>query len=135
MSRKTAREVAMMLTYEKMFGCDDNYYEVLEKSGIIEEPTEADIAYATAVVEGVQNNIEEIDRRIEGASKDWTVSRMPKVDLSIMRNAAYEVLFIEEISDAISINEAVELAKIYCDDKSPKFINGLLGQLVRNKDS
>ena len=57
MSRKTAREVAMMQTYEKIFGCDDTYVDVLEKSGIAEEPTKADIDYAASIVDGVHANL------------------------------------------------------------------------------
>lgn len=131
MSRKTAREVAMKLTYEKMFGCDDTYQDVLEKSGIIDEPSEADVAYAGSVVKGVQDNLEEIDKQIEIASVSWTIDRMPKVDLSIIRNAVYEMLFVDDIPAAVTINEAVELAKVFCDEKSPKFINGLLGKVSR----
>ena len=131
MSRKTAREVAMKLTYEKLFGCDDTYRDVLEKSGIIEEPSEADIQFADEIVNGVQQNLSSIDEKISGAAVGWTIERMPKVDISILRNAVYEMLFSEGTPVAVAINEAVELAKVYCDEKSPKFINGLLGKIAR----
>lgn len=133
MSRKTAREVAMLLTYEKIFGCDDTYKDVLEKQGIDEEPTTADVKYALNIVNGVQDHIKEIDCSIELSAKGWLVSRMPKVDLSILRNATFEIIYDESMDDAISVNEAIELAKIYCDESSPKFINGVLGGIVRNK--
>ena len=132
LSRKTAREVAMMMTYEKLFGCDDTYNDVLEKSGILDEPSAADIEYASRIVNGVQANLDLIDEKIEQHSADWKISRMPKVDLSILRNAAYEIIFDNDMDNAITINEAVDLAKIYCDTRSPKFINGVLGSLSRS---
>lgn len=120
-----------MLTYEKIFGCDDTYHEVLEKSGIAGEPVKADVTYATNLVDGVQKHIEKIDKAISDSAIGWTLERMPKVDLSILRNAAYEILFDRNIPNAVAINEAVELAKTYCDDGSPRFINGCLGRIAQ----
>lgn len=124
----------MKLTYERMFGCDDTYKDVLEKSGISEEPTDDDIRFAGTIVEGVQANIDRIDAVIAEAAVGWTVERMPRVDLSILRNAVYEICFSCEVPPAVAVNEAVELAKIFCDDKSPRFINGLLGKVVRSAE-
>ena len=121
----------MKLTYEKMFGCDDTYREVLEKSGIDEEPSEEDIRFAGEMVEGVQSRLDEIDAAIASAAVGWTVDRMPRVDLSILRNAVYEILFAHTAPPAVCANEAVELAKVYCDAKSPSFINGVLGTIIR----
>ena len=123
----------MKLTYEKMFGCDETYNEVLMQSGIEEEPTEADIRFADDIVGGVQAHLAEIDAIIQGASVGWTVERMPKVDLSILRNAVYEIRFGGQVPPAVAVNEAVELAKAYCDERSPRFINGLLGTVVRTQ--
>lgn len=133
MSRKTAREVAMMLTYEKIFGCDDTYKEVLEKQGIDGEPASDDVEFALGIVNGVQEHLEEIDIKIGACAKSWPISRMPKVDLSILRNAVFEIIFDDNMDDAVSVNEAIELAKVYCDEQSPKFINGVLGGIVRDK--
>lgn len=121
-----------MLTYEKIFGCDDTYHEVLKKSGIAGEPVKADVAYATNLVDGVQKHIDKIDETISEAAIGWTLERMSKVDLSILRNATYEILFDRNIPKAVAINEAVELAKIYCDEGSPRFINGCLGRIANS---
>lgn len=67
-------------------------------------------------------------KQFRKAAIGWTLERMSKVDLSILRNATYEILFDRNIPKAVAINEAVELAKIYCDEGSPRFINGCLGQ-------
>lgn len=122
-----------MLTYEKIFGCDDTYKDVLEKQGIDEEPIAADVEFALSIVNGVQEHLEEIDNLIETGANSWSILRMPKVDLSIMRNAVFEIIYDDNMDDAISVNEAIELAKVYCDEQSPKFINGVLGGIVRNK--
>lgn len=123
-----------MLTYEKIFGCDDDTYkDVLEKQGIDGEPAAADVKFALDIVNGVQEHLEEIDNLIEVGAKNWPISRMPKVDLSILRNAVFEIIYDANMDDAISVNEAIELAKVYCDEQSPKFINGVLGGIVRNK--
>lgn len=131
MSRRTAREVAMKLTYEKLFGCDDTYKDVLEKSGITEVPSDADIEYAENIVKGVGDNIEAIDEVIMKYAEGWSICRMPRVDLSILRNAVYELTFTNDIPHAVTINEAVELAKMFCGEKSPGFINGILGRIAR----
>lgn len=125
----------MKQTYEKLFGCDDTYAEILEKSGIDETPTSADIEFAQSIVSGVQNNLEAIDEIIASASVGWSVERMPRVDLSIIRNAVYEICFDTAVPHAVAANEAVELAKTYCDAKSPKFVNGLLGKVIRSRGS
>ena len=82
----------------------------------------------------LKDNLEYIINRYEELrlqySNNWSVNRMPKVDLSILRLAICELIFIQEIPSKVSINEAIELAKLYCDDKAPKFINGILGSVV-----
>lgn len=78
----------------------------------------------------LKENHTKIDELINKHAKNWSISRMAKVDVSILRLAICEILFVEEIPSKVAINEAVELAKIYCDDKTPKFINGILGSIV-----
>ncbi|WP_250673192.1 transcription antitermination factor NusB [Paraclostridium ghonii] len=89
-----------------------------------------DLKYADKVVKSFQENKENIDSLINKYAKNWTINRMAKVDLAILRLAICEILYVFEIPTKVSINEAVELSKLYCDDKSPKFINGILGSVV-----
>lgn len=89
-----------------------------------------DLKYAGEVVKSLQENKENIDSLINKYAKNWTINRMAKVDLAILRLSLCEILYILEIPTKVSINEAVELSKLYCDDKSPKFINGILGSVV-----
>ncbi len=72
-----------------------------------------------------------IDIYIEKYAKEWTVDRMSKVDLAILRLAMFEILYREDIPYSVSINEAVELAKKYSSEKSSSFINGILGNFIR----
>ncbi len=72
---------------------------------------------------------EGIDNTIKANLKEWTMDRVSKVDLSILRLAVCEILHIEDIPSNVSINEAVELAKKFSDDQAPKFINGVLGNV------
>ncbi len=90
--------------------------------------------YATDVLDAVIKNIENIDFTIEATAKNWEKSRIAKVDLAILRLAIAEILYIEETPNKVAANEAVELAKIYCDDKSPKFINGILGSVIDGQE-
>lgn len=98
--------------------------ENLEISDVVDKE------YMENVCTFVQENNERVSELISKYAKNWTIDRMPKVDLAILKLAICEILFIEEIPNKVSINEAVEMAKLYCDDKTPKFINGILGSVV-----
>lgn len=98
--------------------------ENLEISDVVDKE------YMENVCTFVQENNERVNELISKYAKNWTIDRMPKVDLAILKLAICEILFIEEIPNKVSINEAVEMAKLYCDDKTPKFINGILGSVV-----
>ena len=89
-----------------------------------------DRKYLNEMVKNVELNKSTIDELISKYAKNWTINRMAKVDLAILRLAVCEILYVPNIPTKVSINEAIELAKLYCDDKSPKFINGILGSVV-----
>ena len=87
--------------------------------------------FAVELVEGTTSHLEVIDELLQNTSKNWKLHRMPVVDLSILRCAAYEILYLSDIDPATSINEAVEIAKIYSTPDSPKFINGVLDNIEK----
>ena len=99
------------------------------------EPGAADRAYITRVLDGVVNHLDELDSEIEAASRDWRVERMPKVDLTILRMATWEILHEEDVPGSVAINEAVELASRYSEPASGRFINGVLGTILRKKEA
>ena len=76
-------------------------------------------------------NIEEIDSMINAVSDGWSTSRMAKPDLAISRVAAAEILYADDVPQAVAINEAVNLSKLYGTEQSPKFINAVLGKIVK----
>ena len=127
MSRKTAREVAMKLAFARLFGGEDTYEAILEKSGIEEKPTEDDMNYSDEVLCGIEEHSAELDEKIAELAIGWSVERMPKVDLSILRVALYEMMYMDKIPSSVSINEAVELAKRFDTEDSYTFVNGVLG--------
>ncbi len=85
--------------------------------------------FTTQLVEGTAAHLTVIDDLLQNASQNWRLHRMPVVDLSILRCATYEILYVNDIDPATSINEAVEIAKSYSTPDSPKFINGVLDNI------
>lgn len=87
--------------------------------------------FATQLVEGTTAHLEAIDALLQDTSKNWKLHRMPVVDLSILRCATYEILYLSDVDTAVAINEAVEIAKSYSTPDSPKFINGVLDNIQK----
>lgn len=94
---------------------------------------EVDMGYIIRLLKGIQDNEKKIDETIEKYLSNWKLNRLAKVDLAILRLATYEILFEENIPNKVSINEAVELAKKYGEDKSPAFINAVLDKIVKEQ--
>jgi N utilization substance protein B len=91
--------------------------------------------YAVTVVEGVQRHRERIDELLATYAQGWTLDRMPAVDRVVLRIGAWELLFNDEVPDAVAIDEAVDLARDLSTDESPAFVNGLLARLLEVKPS
>ena len=89
--------------------------------------------YSVELVDGVVSHQEEIDAWISQHSVDWPLERMPAVDRAVLRIGVYEILWSDDVPDAVVVDEAVELAKSLSTDESPGFVNGLLGALVKDK--
>lgn len=105
------------------------FEDELSPDGVIPE-------YALDLVRGVEEHCEDIDRILASAVENWTVSRMPVVDRSILRVAIYEMVYEERVPVSVAINEAVELAKAFGgEDESPRFANGVLGRISQQLDA
>ena len=104
-----------------------NYY--LEE---VPKVTEKEVNEITGKVLNIVDKIPEIDEMINSVSKSWPTSRLGKSELTIMRLAVYEIKFDEDIPTNVAINEAVELAKKYGEDKSKNFVNGVLASIVKD---
>lgn len=85
--------------------------------------------FAEELVQGVQTQRAVIDEAIRTRSKNWSLSRMPRVDLNVMRLAAYELMFRADIPKKVTINEAIEIVRRYGDKESPAFVNGILDEI------
>lgn len=137
MARSTARAAAMQLIYEHILGGDggeatlEMIYENLA-NGTSEAPSKDDQAYISSVLEGVLDKLADIDEKIRRFSKDWPLERMARVDLTILRLAIYELMFRKDIPGNVAVSEAVELANHYSDPASSRFINGVLGAVLRS---
>ena len=89
--------------------------------------------YTVELVEGVSANAARIDAVLAEFADGWTVARMPDVDRALLRVGVYEVLWRDDVPDAVAIDEAVELAKTLSTDESPRFVNGVLARIVRDR--
>lgn len=139
MNRREIRETSMKLLYEISINGYE-YSQAIEnfKENLDDENNKienSDIEYIKTLLKGVNDNLNEIDKNIEKHLKNWKLERLSKIDLAILRICTYEILFKDDIPDAVSINEGIELAKKYSADKSAAFINGILDSLKNSKDS
>lgn len=90
-------------------------------------------AYVKQVVTGVSDHQAELDKQISSLlASGWTINRLAKADLIILRLALYEIQYVDEVPTAVAINEALELTKTFSNDKSRKFINGALGKFEKD---
>ncbi|WP_225845602.1 transcription antitermination factor NusB [Streptomyces sp. HPF1205] len=89
--------------------------------------------YTMQLVEGCAAHAERIDELLSGYAVGWTLDRMPVVDRNVLRLGAYELIWEDDVPDAVALDEAVQLAKEFSTDESPSFVNGLLGRLLELK--
>ena len=89
--------------------------------------------YTVRLVEGVAGHAARIDEELTGRAAGWTLQRMPAVDRALLRIAAFEILYVDDVPDAVAVSEAVDLATALSTAASPDFVNGLLGRLVRDR--
>jgi transcription antitermination protein NusB len=126
--RREGRELAL----QALYSMDLNPLEMRTTLQLFRENVHAKgpvRAFAEDLVAGVISHREEIDRLIEQKSKNWAISRMGKVDLNILRLAAFELHYRDDIPKNVTINEAIEVAKKFGTEESPAFVNGILDEL------
>ena len=128
MQRKTARENAFILIFETIFKTDEVAEEIFTKATQIRGLEYDD--YVKETFFGSYENSEVIDSAVERHLTGWKKERISPVSKAIIRLAAYEIMFMSDVPTRVSINEAVELAKKYDDEKSYSFVNGVLNALA-----
>jgi N utilization substance protein B len=129
--RRESRELALQILYALDANPSVGIRETLqtfreEQTDVLSRVRE----FAEGLVQGVQEHRTVIDEAIKARSKNWTLVRMPRVDLNVMRMAAYELMFRGDIPKKVSINEAIEIARKFGDKESPSFVNGILDEIV-----
>lgn len=127
MNRRTAREKAMQI----LFQLNMNDTSIEDAIHLFLEDRESNL-YLETIVQGVSANKQSIDDVIEEHLENWTIDRIAIVEKTILRIAIYEMIYQEDIPVSVSINEAVELAKKFGDDKSGPFVNGVLSKVQIN---
>lgn len=134
MRRTEARELFMQLLFQ--MEVQNNYSEEEKDTYIKQYMNESSqLKYFNKLFESTISHLKEIDEKLESCSDNWKISRMAKVDLAILRLAVAEILYFDDIPDAASINEAVDMAKKFGGDDSGKFVNGILGKIVKGKNA
>lgn len=129
MNRGSARELLMQILFQTEMQQD--FSDELKDSYLANiAGVRNQLDYINAMFEKVKENLQLIDDVIDNNSDKWRVTRIPKVDLAILRLAIAEMLFADDIPCEVSINEAVNLAKKFSTDDSGKFINGILSKVI-----
>ena len=135
MSRRHAREAALLTLFQLEFGADEAATDSASGLAIdeVEGITEKDLPYAHALVQGTRSHLAEIDAEIARLAKEWKLHRMASVDRNLIRMAYYEMRYQEErIDPPVAINEAVELAKKYGSDDARRYVNGILAAMQKS---
>lgn len=133
MNRRKTREIAIKLTYSLIVQQMDykavleNFKEVEDKED--EDLKDVDFTFVETILKGISENKSNYEELIAENLIGWKISRVSRLNLSILLVAIYEIKNIDDIPKAVSINEAVELAKRYSDDKAPNFINSILDKI------
>ena len=135
MTRREFREHTAKLIFIFDFYPEAEWKEQFDYYADYSEIKEEDREGLWQRVMALEEKKTEVDSLIDGASKKWRISRLSKTDLMLLRVAVYEIKFDSEIPDKVSINEAVELAKIYGGDESPAFVNGVLAKFMDGEES
>ncbi len=141
MTRRQIREYATQALHTSIFQPDLSVEILIQQLPINHIEQEQELAfedypeYLVTLVSGVMKHQEEMDQLIQQHLKNWKINRLSRLDLTILRLAVYELMYHPEIPEKVVINEALELAKIYSDDTSRKFINGVLSSIVISVNS
>lgn len=130
MTRHQMREYAFMLTFEKLFNDDD-------VSAVIETARECETVEINKQVEelfaGIESKKQLLDERITPHLKNWSLDRISKVSLAVLRVAVYEILFCDDIDIDIAISEAIKIAQVYTVKADVNFINGVLSSISKQE--
>lgn len=142
MKRRTAREYAVQSLYQMEMNATDarQAVETVIRDGRDDEgdPPEVkpeDVDYVVGLVQGTLEHVRDIDRMLSRYLKGWSMDRLSRVDRQILRLAVYEMLIHDDTPPKVAVNEAIELAKHFGTEESGRFVNGVLGRMLKEADS
>ena len=143
MKRQDLRKYAFLITFGRSLSFDspeealgnylDSFKEDYEKEN--GKFSEKDLEFIKDIIFGVNKNIETIDGTISKYVEGYDISRLSKVALAALRVSIYEILYREDIPNKVSVNEALEIVKLYDEDSTRKFVNGVLGSLLKDSEN
>ena len=127
-SRRQSREMALQAIFQADFSDE---WSVENVDACLKHfcPNPEELGYALSISQGVVENLEQVDLLISLASQRWSLSRMSRVDRSIIRIATFELSMMHEVPARVAINEAIEIAKRFGAEDSPNFVNGVLDKI------
>lgn len=135
MTRNKLRESIMKLIYQADIHNDYVYSFFMDAYALMEDTTPVNDQYFTTTVKAFIDYKTVVDQEISENLKKWDIDRIGKVELAIMRLAVTEMKYVEDIPMKVSINEAIELAKVFADDQAPKYINGVLASILKKVEN
>jgi N utilization substance protein B len=129
-ARSKARKRAVDVLYESDVRGVDSLSTLRDRVELADPPVNE---FTVSLIEGAQEHRARIDEILAAYAEGWTIERMPGVDRAVLRLGVYELLWREDVPDAVVIDEAVELAKSLSTDESPRFVNGVLARVLRDR--
>ncbi len=134
--KRKAREFALQILFQREFDKSKELRDIIAQF-VQNFDVDTDVGkMGSKIVNGTMENLDEIDSKLSGVSRNWSTSRMAFVDLNILRIASFEILYLEaDTPFKVAIDEAIELAKKYGSTESASFINGILDQLAKQKEA
>ena len=131
-NKRKSREHAFIILFEKSFNTELSVDEIMDIA--IETEVISKDKITADIVKKAEENIDEIDAAIENNLKGWSKQRISKVSLALLRMAVCEMKYFDKVPVGVSINEAVEICKVYGSDEDKGFVNGILGSISREKE-
>lgn len=131
-NKRKSREQAFIILFEKSFNAELSVDEIMDIA--IETEVISKDKMTADIVKKAEENIEDIDAVIEQNLKGWSKQRISKVSLALLRMAVCEMKYFDKVPVGVSINEAVEICKVYGSDEDKSFVNGILGSISREKE-
>lgn len=131
-NKRKSREQVFIILFEKSFNTELSVDEIMDIA--IETEVISKDKMTADIVKKAEENIEDIDAVIEHNLKGWSKQRISKVSLALLRMAVCEMKYFDKVPVGVSINEAVEICKVYGSDEDKGFVNGILGSISREKE-